>query len=101
MGFTRQEYWSGFPFPPPGDLSNQGIKPTSLALAGGLLFTTRATWEAHMCVFPPKGQSQQLNLKAELNKSWMLSHLYFTAIITIIHVNCHIFFSFIQSMGKL
>ena len=39
MGFPRQEYWSGLPFPTPGDFPNPGIKPTSLALAGGL-FTT-------------------------------------------------------------
>ena len=30
MGFFRQEYWSGLPSPPPGDLPDQGIKPTSL-----------------------------------------------------------------------
>ena len=35
MGFPRQEYWSGLPFPTPGDLPNPGIKPTSPALAGG------------------------------------------------------------------
>ena len=39
MGFPRQEYWSGLPFPLPGDLSNPGIEPTSPALAGGF-FTT-------------------------------------------------------------
>ena len=32
MGFSRQEYWSGPPFPPAGDLPNPGIKPTSLTL---------------------------------------------------------------------
>ena len=32
MGFPRQEYWSGLPFPLPGDLPEPGIKPTSLAL---------------------------------------------------------------------
>ena len=45
VGFSRQEYWSGLPYPPPGDLPDPGIKPTSLmspALAGGF-FTTRAT----------------------------------------------------------
>ena len=31
MKFSRQEYWSSLPFPPPGDLPNSGIKPTSLA----------------------------------------------------------------------
>ena len=31
MGFSRQEYWSGLPFPHPGDLPKPGIKPVSLA----------------------------------------------------------------------
>ena len=42
--FPRQEYWSGLPFPPPGDLPNPGIEPkspTSSALAGEF-FTTCA-----------------------------------------------------------
>ena len=30
MGFPRQEYWSGLPFPPPGDLPDLGIKTASL-----------------------------------------------------------------------
>ena len=34
MAFPRQEYCSGFPFPPPGDPPNPGVKPGSLALAG-------------------------------------------------------------------
>ena len=48
MGFSRQEYWSGLPCPPPGDLCDPGIEPTSLtspALADRF-FTTSATWEA-------------------------------------------------------
>ena len=32
MGFSRQEYWNGLPFPSPGDLPDSGIKPASLAL---------------------------------------------------------------------
>ena len=42
MGFSKQEDWSGLPFPPPGDLPGPGIEPASLlspALAGGF-FTT-------------------------------------------------------------
>ena len=31
MGFSQQEYWSGLPFPPSGDLANPGIEPTSPA----------------------------------------------------------------------
>ena len=48
MGFSRQEYWSGWPCPPPGHPPDLGIEPASLmslALAGGY-FTTSATWEA-------------------------------------------------------
>ena len=53
--FFRQEYWSGVPFPTPGDLFDSGVEPMSLAspaLAGGF-FTTSATWEAlldHMVI---------------------------------------------------
>ena len=32
MGLSQQEYWSGLPYPPPGDLFNPGIKPASPAL---------------------------------------------------------------------
>ena len=49
MEFSRQEYWSGLPVPPLGDLPNPDIEPKSLmspAMAGGL-FTTSTTWEAH------------------------------------------------------
>ena len=44
MEFFRQEYWSGLPFPPPGDLPDPGVKPTSLvspALAGRFLTTVK------------------------------------------------------------
>ena len=47
MGFPRQEYWSGLPFPPPGDLPDSGIKPGSPTLAGGFFTTEPATREAH------------------------------------------------------
>ena len=46
MGFPRQEYWSGLPFPLSGDLLDPGIKPMSLtsAFAGGFFFAS-GTWE--------------------------------------------------------
>ena len=48
MGFSRQEYWSGLPCPPPGDLPDPGIEPVSLksAVLAGRFFTTNTTWEA-------------------------------------------------------
>ena len=48
MGFSRQEYCSGLPYPPPGDLPDSGIESASLmspALAGSF-FATSSTWEA-------------------------------------------------------
>ena len=39
MGFSRQEYWSGLPFPSPEDLPNPGIKPRSPALQADSLPT--------------------------------------------------------------
>ena len=48
MVFSRQEYWSGLPCPPPGDLPDPGTEPTPLMspeMAGGF-FTTSTTWEA-------------------------------------------------------
>ena len=48
MGFSSQEYWTGLPCPPPGDLPNPGIEPISLMSPAlvGQFFTTSATWEA-------------------------------------------------------
>ena len=65
MGFSRHEYWSGLPCPPPGDLPDPGIKPTSFmfpALAGGF-FTTSTTWEALSSpTNPPLPHTENLNL---------------------------------------
>ena len=49
MGFSRQEYWNGLPFPTSGNFPKPGIKPTSLvppAWVGGF-FTTTTTWETY------------------------------------------------------
>ena len=48
MEFSRQEYWRGLTFPPPGDLPNPGIEPGSLTSPAltGRFFTPSATWEA-------------------------------------------------------
>ena len=68
MGFSRQEYWSGLPFPPPGHLPDPGVEPTSyvsLALAGGF-FTTKSPGESpggvHCAIYfwlaPSSGQRE-------------------------------------------
>ena len=55
MGFSRQEYWSGLPCPPPGVVPSPGIEPTSLMspVLAGEFFTTSASWEASYDVNPP------------------------------------------------
>ena len=47
MGFPRQEYWSGLTFPSPGSLSDSGIEPVSLTLAGRF-FTTEPLGKPHI-----------------------------------------------------
>ena len=53
MGFSRQEYWSGLPFPPPVDLPDPEIKPSSPALAGGFFSIEphgKSTWKPELRV---------------------------------------------------
>ena len=49
MGFFREEYWSGLPCPPPGDLSDPGMEAESLMspILADVFFTAIATWEAY------------------------------------------------------
>ena len=66
MGFSRQEYWSGLPCPPAGDLPCPGIEPGSPALAGRY-FSISATWEACKKVHP------KLTHLPSLIQPWLLS----------------------------
>ena len=53
MEFSKQEYWSELPFPPPGDLPDPGIEPASLmssALAVGFFYHC-ATWEGLLHIY--------------------------------------------------
>ena len=63
MGFSKQEYWSGLPCSPPGDLPNPGIKPRSLH--GRRIFTVWATKPRRLkwVAYPfSRGSSQPRNL---------------------------------------
>ena len=55
MGFPRQEYWSGLPFPSPEDLPDPGIEPRSLALQADALLSE------------PPGESIELSLHNSKN----------------------------------
>ena len=52
MGFSRQEYWSGLPFPSPGDLPNPGIKPGSPACRRILFHLSQTSWCQIFFFFP-------------------------------------------------
>ena len=56
VGFPRQEYWRGLPFPSPGDLPDPGIEPVSPVLTGGF-FTTELPGK-------PKTKEIQVELKS-------------------------------------
>ena len=86
MEFSRQDYWSGLPCPPPGELLNPGIELTSLtssALAGGF-FTTGARREAPMCVYIYiciKLIHFAVHLKLTLHCKAMIQFIYFLVFI--------------------
>ena len=70
MGFSRQEYWSGLPRPPPGDVPDPGIEPVSLmspALADRF-FTTSTTHEAQIEFI----QLNNVQRKEKVKKSFLL-----------------------------
>ena len=46
MGFSRQEHWSGLPYPPPGIFLTRGWTHVSYVSLAGRFFTTSTTWEA-------------------------------------------------------
>jgi len=72
IGFFRQEYWSGLPFPPLGDLHHPGIETMSLvspALAGRF-FYHRATWEAHLQLYLPPNSSQNSSRPPPPTSHW-------------------------------
>ena len=50
LGFSRQEYWSGLPFPSPGDLPNQGIEPGSPVLQADAL-PSEPPGKSHMNIY--------------------------------------------------
>ena len=61
MGFSKQEYWSGLPFPSPGDLPDPGIKPRSPELQAVSLLTElpKKHWALLIISIVPGGLSLQ------------------------------------------
>ena len=59
MGFSKQEYWSGLPFPSPGDLPDPGIEPRSPALEADVLTSEPIQNEYTPIFFPAKSNGQR------------------------------------------
>ena len=64
MEFSKQEYWSGLPFPTPGDILDPGIEPTSLALAGRF-FTTEPPRTPLFSIFRNRPLEDLLEIRLE------------------------------------
>ena len=69
MGFPRQEYWSGLPFPPAGNLPNPGIEPTSTA------WQVNSLTLSQICKLQNLSKSQFCHLKKENQNSTCLTGL--------------------------
>ena len=70
MGFPRQGYWSGLPFPPPGDLPKPGIElasPVSPVLAGAVFITEPPGKPQHACGTINGNYAYLRSTEAEIN----------------------------------
>ena len=86
-GFPTQAYWNGLPCPPPGDLPNPGIEPTSPAspAVAGRIFAASATWKANSS---PNCSLQEKESSFKKRPNRILNSRYVT------HLNVYSFFNF-------
>ena len=79
MGFSRQAYWSGLPFPSPGDLPDPGTEPGSPSLAG-VFFATESPGKLDIAIRHDKNWLELASSKTAdslaLSRLWCLSHLW-------------------------
>ena len=107
MEFSRREYWSGLPCPPPGDLSDWGIEPASLmslSLAGGFLITNN-TWEAWLFLeLSPISLSYCKTVILQLlflSQQYRLQNILFAIIYKFHWIYIYIFFFFTSTSNHL
>ena len=93
MGFSRQEYWSGLPFPSPGDLPNPGIEPRSPALQADALSSESpdSILKSRDIIFPTNVSlcSQSYDFSSshvwmwelDCKESWVLKNRYFWTVV--------------------
>ena len=76
MGFSRQDYWSGLPFPSPGDLPNSRIEPGSPTFQADALTSE-----------PPHNWTHFITIKAQFVKKLYFAFLYLTLCLLKILIN--------------
>ena len=71
MGFPRQEYWNGLPFPSPGDLPDPGTEPASPALqADSLPLSHLGSQEGYLPLFSGLGEKKRFIAPENLTVIW-------------------------------
>ena len=75
MEFSRQEYWSGFSFPPPGDLPNPGIEPGSPTFQADTLTSKPPESEEELksLLMKVKEESEKVGLKLNIQKTKIMA----------------------------
>ena len=86
MEFSRQEYWSGLPFPSPGDLPNPGIKLRSPALQADAL-TSEPPGKPHIIIIIPYLSSYTLLISLSIMDSQLLNYIYSKVIWKVIEIS--------------
>ena len=71
MGFSRQEYWSGLPFPSPRDLPGRGIEPRSPTLQAEAMAESEEELKSHL--MKVKEESENVGLKLNLQKAKIMA----------------------------
>ena len=71
IGFPRQEYWSGLPFPPPGDLPHPENELGSLVVTGGFFTTVPPGKPSYYTYLSQKGYSSRRSQMAQNSTSWV------------------------------
>ena len=101
MEFSRQKYWSGMPFPPPGDLPDPGIKPMSLAspvLADGF-FTAEPPGKPKYRWADPKAQFFSLVVTSSC-PGHIFKHAYASVSLVLMPINPSLPLQALQGFGK-
>ena len=85
MEFSRPEYWSGYPFPSPGDLPNPGIKPVSPALQADSL-PAEPQWKSDKRAQRPSGSThsfvrlRKMSLRPQAHSNQTATRIQFTSL---------------------